>query len=184
MFSLEVILICIAVSTEIFTVTLNSAIEMENTKNSLILKAAFYFTFFQLVFLLAGWFLGSAIYTFFQFMIVPMSFAIFSVIGLKIIWEAFKINPADRAFNLNKSKILVVSSLAAGFNTLIVSIGLYFIENSIPDTLVTLGVLSFLFSMAGGFLGKYRGCKYRGKWAKVIGGILLIGVGIKFLLTG
>lgn len=179
---LELILILTALSTEIFVVSLNSAMSMEKFETSLIVKAASFFTLIQIVFLIGGWFLGSALVDMFEHVVFPVSFAIFSVIGIKLVWEAVKLSPAERSFNMNHFMVLLGASLAAGFNTLIVSIGLNLTGYALEDSIFIITISSMILSVLGSYIGRRYGCRYRGKWFKFAGGIILIVAGLKYLL--
>lgn len=182
MISWELILIAIALASESFTVSLNSFMDMSKPGDGLQLKVASYFTLFQIVFLAMGWGLGTLLFSLFEFVLLPMGFAIFSIIGIKLIWEAFKLKPQDRSFDLQQFRLLLGASLAAGFNALIVGIGIRLVSFFLFEAVFIVSIVVLLLSFTGSFIGSRYGCRYRGKWAKVIGGTLLIVVGITCLL--
>jgi len=176
-----IILLTLGLSTDLFAVTVSSTLDNKTFKEQM-MKVASFFTMFQVLFILAGWLLGNVLEGLLGEMAQALIFAIFTVIGLKMIWEAFKIKPEERNFPLDNFKVLLAVSMATAFNALIVGIGVNFASIPLKETLVSMSISALVLSLLGLIIGKRYGCRYKGKWMKVLGGLTLIGVGIWYLL--
>lgn len=178
---LPLILLTAGLSTDLFAVTVNSTMDNKSFREKM-WKIAVLFTMFQVLFILTGWLLGNAISGLLGDMGQALIFAIFAVIGLKMIWEALRINPDKRSFPLDRFQVLLAVGLATAFNALIVGVGLYFTSIPLKDTLAAMSLSALVFSLLGLVIGRSYGCRYKGKWMKVIGGLMIIGVGVWYLL--
>jgi len=175
------ILLTLGLSLDLFSITASSI--MDNiTFRKKIWQVAALLTMFQVLFMLGGWFLGKALSGLLGDMAQAFIFAIFVVIGIKMIWEAIKIKPEQRSFPLDSFKVLLTVGLASAFNTLIVGIGVYFASIPLTGILVAMGVFAMALSLLGSWVSWRYGCKYKGKPQKILGGLMLIGVGIWYLL--
>jgi len=177
----SIILLSIALSLDIYAITVSS--EMDNvTYRQKRWNVIFMFPLFQVIFMLLGYLIGMGLAGMLGDMSQAMIFAIFAVIGLKLIWEAIKIKPDERIYFLDKFNILLSIALAAGFNTLIVAIGVYFASLPLLWILVGIFFSALLMAMFGLFIKRNYGCRYKGMGQKILGGIILIGLGIYYLL--
>ncbi|MCK4678569.1 MAG: manganese efflux pump [Bacteroidales bacterium] len=179
---IELILVIIALSCGLFQLSMSASMQSEISGRGEMVKIAAYFTMFQVLFLLAGWLLGMALFSLFDHMAQMVSFAIFSVIGLKMIWESFKLHMEASYYDLRNFKILVGLSLAAGFNTLIAGVGINFIGVLLSKALIMISFMAIFSTLLGLGTGQRFGCRYRGRWVKFVGGLIFIGVGVKCLL--
>ncbi|MCK5838575.1 MAG: manganese efflux pump [Bacteroidales bacterium] len=179
---IELILVIIALSCGLFQLSMSASIQSEISGKGVMLIIAAYFTMFQVLFLLAGWLLGMALFSLFDHMVQMASFAIFSVIGLKMIWESFKLNMEESYYDLTNFKILVGLSLAAGFNTLMAGVGINFIGVLLPEALIMISFMAIFSTLLGLGIGQRFGCRYKGKWVKFVGGVIFVGVGVRFLV--
>jgi putative Mn2+ efflux pump MntP len=175
------ILLTLGLALEVFAITVSGIMDNKTFKKRIWLVAIF-FTIFQVLFMLGGWYLGKAISGLLGDMTQAMIFAIFAVIGIKMIWEAIKIKPEERSFPFDSFKVLLALGFASGFNTLIIGIGVNFAGISLKWILIAMGISAFVFSLFGSYVEWKYGCKYKGMGQKILGGILLIGTGIWYLV--
>jgi putative Mn2+ efflux pump MntP len=71
--------------------------------------------------------------------------------------------------------------LATGIDAMAVGISLSFLHVDMVQSAIVIGITTFIFSMAGLFIGKKIGC-YLKKGAEIIGGIILILIGVKICI--
>lgn len=98
-----------------------------------------------------------------------------------MIYESFKIKPADDKFNPSNVLVLLVLSVATSIDALAVGITLSFLKVSIAVAVVIIGLVTFILSYLGVFVGKKLGHFFENK-IEAIGGIILIALGIKILI--
>jgi putative Mn2+ efflux pump MntP len=76
---------------------------------------------------------------------------------------------------------LVVLSLATSIDALAVGLSLGVIRTSILYPAAVIGVTSFVLTIVGAKLGPVAG-RFAGRRAELLGGLILIGIGVKILI--
>jgi putative Mn2+ efflux pump MntP len=107
--------------------------------------------------------------------------AILSAIGLKMIYESFKIKSAQQKFDPCNIPVLLFLSIATSIDALAVGISLSLITNSIFLAVLTIGLTTFIICYIGVFIGKSFGHFFESK-IEAIGGLVLIAIALKILL--
>ncbi len=177
---LEILLLAIGLSMDSLAVSITSgAIPCVTHKKGL--RLALVFGIFQGLMPLLGWLSGLAFKSMIENVDHWIAFGILLIIGGKMLVEAFKTKKEDHEFNINKWFILIGLAIATSIDAFIVGISLCFLDVNIWFTIAVIAVVTFLFSFSGVCIGKTT------KWlsprvAEVVGGIVLIGIGIKVLI--
>ena len=141
------------------------------------LRVGLFFGIGQALMALIGVFLGIG----FKLIIINIdhwiAFVLLSMIGGKLINES---NHKEEQGKLKKLS-LVLLIIATSIDAVAIGITLAFINESVLITIISIGVITFLVSFFGYYFGKKLGkfCKNR---VKLIGGIVLIGIGIRILI--
>lgn len=78
-------------------------------------------------------------------------------------------------------KGLIVMAFATSIDALIIGVTFAFLEVNIWESVSVIGVITFVLSLFGVFLGSKIGAKLGGK-AEILGGVILVGIGLKILL--
>jgi putative Mn2+ efflux pump MntP len=156
--------------------------EQEHYSSRLMFRMVLVMTLFQVIFLGIGWLIGQAVYFTLENARLLLAFIIFTIIGLKMFWESFRLDPKMRTFDIEKTSVLMTVASAAGFSSLVVGTGMNLAGHILFISLISIASMSFVLLLLGSFIGKLFGCRYRGRFAKTVGGILLILAGIRCLL--
>ena len=98
-----------------------------------------------------------------------------------MLYEALKKGPENKKTNITRLPTLLILSLATSIDALVVGISISILNISIYLSILIIGLFAFIFSVSGYFLGHKIG-KFIGKKVEIIGGIILIGMGIKILM--
>jgi putative Mn2+ efflux pump MntP len=77
--------------------------------------------------------------------------------------------------------VLLGMAVATSIDALVIGVSFALVEINIYWSILVIGVVTFLVSMVGMLFGKKVGGKL-GKQMEIIGGLILIGIGIKILL--
>ena len=182
----EIVLIAVALAMDCFTVSVVSGVITRRNQWGKVLRMAFLFGFFQALMPLIGWlaihYFQSSVEAFDHW----IAFGLLAFIGIKMIKDAF--SPEEEAHmdpTLLRTQLLL--ALATSIDALAVGISLsctgYESWNQLTLPLVVIGVVSFVFSIAGHLLGVRFGEVVARRWKpELVGGIILIGIGIKILL--
>jgi putative Mn2+ efflux pump MntP len=134
---------------------------------------------------LIGWLVGYKIAHFVEFFDHWIAFAILVVIGGKMIWE----NIWHKEENENKQKslnikYLILVSLATSMDVLAVGFSFSFMLpfSQVYIMTIIIGIIALLMSLLGAYMGYKISKKSRIGIAEILGGIILIGIGVKILL--
>lgn len=181
----EVVLIGIALSMDAFSVAVCKGLNMRRVNWGHALIIALFFGFFQALMPAAGFALGMSFAALVERFAPIIAFVLLGFIGGKMAWEAIhpeeeKVESRER-LDMKELFILAVATsidaLATGivFATEGMKVGEMFFSVSL------IGCITFVISFVGVSLGNRFGAKYNNK-AQLVGGLVLIGIGIKFLI--
>ena len=103
-------------------------------------------------------------------------------IGGKMVWEAFRKNGEEEKISGFNVVRLIVLSFATSIDALLIGVGYACLkrESILADVLI-IGFVTFLISGAGCIAGR-RGGRLIGNRCEALGGLVLIGIGVKVLL--
>ncbi len=101
-------------------------------------------------------------------------------LGIKMLWETFKSSHKDsEALSMNGFS-LVILALSVSLDALSVGFTLGVYQFNLLSTAIIFGIFAGLMSFSGLCAGRFLG-SWVGEKAHLIGGIILIGIGIKLL---
>ncbi|MEN8154652.1 MAG: manganese efflux pump MntP family protein [Acidobacteriota bacterium] len=177
---LTIIVIAIGLSMDSFAVSLTNGFVIKdlNLKNAL--KIAFSFSLFQTLMPLIGWVAGSGFEQYIREIDHWIAFFLLSFLGLRMIYSGL-IKRGVSLSNKISFFTLISQSIATSIDALAVGISFALLNISILSPVLIIGIVTFLFSMTGLYLGRKFGKKF-GNIAEIIGGMILIGIGLKILI--
>ena len=129
-----------------------------------------------------GWLIGSKLHGLIGRYDHWAAFGILGFIGGKMIVESYRRKSDDRSVcnPLNWSYLLPIA-LATSIDALAVGISLAILNTSIIMPVVVIGAVTFLVSFSGVWIGR-RFCHFFENKIERIGGLCLIGIGVKILI--
>ncbi len=183
---IELVLIAIALAMDCFTISLVSGIIVRRRNVPVMLRMAFLFGFFQALMPLIGWFLTSSFSSVIESFDHWIAFGLLLFIGGKMILESLK-GKEEGIFNPYAFGTQVMLAIATSIDALAIGISFactgYDTFASLCTPLLIIGIISFIFSLAGFGLGVRFGEPVRSRVKpEIIGGIILIGIGVKILI--
>ena len=147
------------------------------------LRMAFFFGAFQAIMPLIGYAAGQTVADRIVAWDHWIAFSILSVIGGKMIYEAFKFKQVEKKpKDPSNLVVLIVLSIATSIDALAVGITLSLVTGYIYRAVATIGVVTFVISYIGYIIGKRIGHFFENK-IEIIGGLILIGIGLKILIS-
>lgn len=179
---LTIVLIGTGLAMDCFAVALARGSRPGVDKVRLALVFAVLFGLFQAGMTVLGWGAGSL----FMDIIAPydhwVAFIILSGIGLKMIVEGLTTEPAERPEPTRAQQVLslLLLSVATSLDALAIGLGFAFLGTGIVIPAVVIGLIAAFFSVAGVFLGTKLEA-ILGNRIEILGGIILVGIGIKIL---
>jgi putative Mn2+ efflux pump MntP len=176
----DIILLAVSLSMDAFAVSICKGLSMRKIDYFKAIIIGFYFGFFQGFMPLIGYFLGSAFQNFVTSVDHWIAFILLSIIGLNMIKESFS-NEEDNLNDKVDFKTMIVLAIATSIDALAVGISFAFYKVNIFTSIFLIGIITFIISIIGVFVGNKFGSKYKNK-AEIVGGVVLIIIGLKILL--
>lgn len=163
------------------TVAISSgaSLKKERFKNSF--KMAFFFGFFQAFMPVLGWKIGKGIIQWIRHFDHWIAFILLAAIGIKMGCESFKEPEQKQEINPFSTNLLILLALATSIDALCVGFSLALLQTPILIASGIIGVITFLLSFIGSFMGKILALLLKNK-TELIGGIILIAIGLKILM--
>lgn len=173
-------LVGIGLSFDSFAVSVSCGLARKEIRFLQACLVAFSLAFFQALFPVIGWFIGSAVKGLIASVDHWIAFGLLLVVGVKMIFEAFKQDSKLRNFNPFKPLVLISLSIATSIDALVVGLSYGFLDTKIFIPALIIGFVTFVASMLGMLFGKNIPEK-RSHQSIFLGGIILILIGIKIL---
>lgn len=184
---LELLIIAIGLSMDAFAVSIGKGLSVTKIKLSHALKVGLWFGGFQALMPLIGYLLGSTFAEIVSAFDHWIAFALLVLIGGNMIKESLeKDDECDCKCN-KKGKdgfgfaTMFTLAVATSIDALAIGVTFAFLKVAIIPAIITIGITTFLFSIAGLKIGNIFGCKYKFQ-AELFGGVILILIGLKILI--
>jgi putative Mn2+ efflux pump MntP len=171
-----------------FTVSLMSGVILRRAVTAAILRMALLFGLFQAAMPLAGWLATAHFSQYLEAVDHWIAFGLLAFIGGKMIWESIAGDDSEPSFNPLRLRTQLLLAVATSIDALAVGISLavtgYHTIRQLAWPLVVIGLGSFLFGVLGHLLGMRFGESIRRRLKpELLGGIILIAIGVKVLVT-
>lgn len=179
----ELIAIAIGLSMDAFAVAVCKGLAAKNTGIKYYVIVGLWFGGFQALMPLIGYFLGSLFAGYIEAIDHWITFGLLALIGANMIREAFSKKEEDADASLKFFPMLLLA-VATSIDALAVGVTFSFDMGRaliVPAVLI-IGAITFVISVIGVKVGSVFGVKYKSK-AEFVGGVILILIGIKVLLT-
>jgi putative Mn2+ efflux pump MntP len=147
------------------------------------LRLALFFGGFQALMPLLGWALGMTLEVYIASYDHWIAFILLMLIGGKMIYETFELKAVeDKPKDPSSIVVLLVLSIATSIDALVVGITLTLVTQSIFEAVAIIGVITFGICYLGWEIGKRVGHFFENK-IEIVGGLVLIGIGLKILVS-
>jgi manganese efflux pump family protein len=178
---LEMLLLGFALSMDCFAVSLSLGISKKPRWQD-VLRMAFFFGLFQGIMPLIGWLIGITFKSMIQSVDHWLAFGILTFIGIRMIIESFRMEKNQKTIQVGKLSVILGLALATSIDALASGIGFGFIHINIFKVVLIISIITFLVTVTGARLG-IRSRLIPARWAEIVGGVILILIGLKILLT-
>lgn len=174
-------LIAIGLAMDCLAVAITSGLAIKKLHMHHALRIAFFFGFFQALMPIVGWFAGRGLKGFVSTWDHWIAFILLGGIGVKMIYEAQKLPDEKKDFNPLNFFVLLLLSLATSIDALAIGVSFAFLQVRLFISVILIGVITFLVSFSGVFLGHHTGHFFENKM-ELAGGVILIIMAFKVLL--
>lgn len=190
---LSIIILALALSIDTFSVSLSIALCGGDIPTYYKFR---YFTIigvFHIIMLMTGWILGHSLIDVIGDFDHWISFLLLGFLGVKMIVESY--NKSEEAICFNKyvnfrnsvffGFALSVDAIIAGLTLGVTPVSILLYKSQFVNIVlssVIIGIVAFIFTWLGLVLGKFAG-RWLGKYSSIFGGLVLIVLGIKTVIS-
>lgn len=131
---------------------------------------------------LIGWALGLAASQYVAAWDHWIAFFLLAFLGARMMMEGFRKTATEpcEAPQSHGFMVLATTAVATSLDALAVGVGLAFLQVNIVTTALTIGAATTVMATTGVLIGRFIG-PVLGKWAEVLGGLVLIAIGSTIL---
>ncbi len=183
---IDIVLIGVGLSMDAFAVSVCKGLKMKVIDMRQCFVIALFFGVFQAFMPLAGYALSVSFVTYINAYSHWIAFGLLVIIGANMIRESVGDEEEEECGNASVGiKELILLAIATSIDAL--AVGVTFgsmgekLQLPIGLSAALIGVITFVISMAGVFIGNGFGAKFKAK-AEIAGGVILIMIGIKVVL--
>ncbi len=179
----SILLIAIGLGMDALSVAVATGVLLGKPSFAASFRMSFSFGFFQFMMPLIGWSAGRAVSSFIESLDHWVAFGLLLVVGGKMIFEAFREKEAGKTSTADPTRgwTLLMLSIATSIDALAVGLSLAFLGEAIFFPSVVIGIIAFAMTWVGMVTGEKAGT-YLGRKVEIVGGLILIGIGIKILV--
>ncbi|MBR5331860.1 MAG: manganese efflux pump [Muribaculaceae bacterium] len=183
---LELLIIAIGLSMDAFAVSIGKGLSVKKIKLSHALSVGLWFGGFQALMPLIGYLLGSTFADIVSAFDHWVAFGLLALIGVNMIKESLEKDDDDCDCNKKTKNNFAIATMftlavATSIDALAIGVTFAFFKVAIIPAIITIGITTFIFSIAGLKIGNIFGCKYKSH-AELFGGVILILIGLKILI--
>jgi len=179
-FLIEVIILAFALSMDAFAVSIGIGVKTKKFDKGLALKVGLFFGFFQALMPLFGYLASLGVGSFIESIDHWVAFGLLALIGGKMLYESFQENTEDEISQIT-NKVLLILAIATSIDAMAAGFTLTLMDLNPFISMILIGVITFIFSFLGVYLGT-KGGSYLEDKAEKLGGIVLIAIGLKILI--
>jgi putative Mn2+ efflux pump MntP len=178
---ITILLLALGLSMDSFAVSVTSGLMIKKVKLSGFLKFCFVLALFQAMMPVIGWLLGKELKIYMERSDHWVAFILLLLIGGKMIWEGSKKVEKRKKFDPLNNIILLGLGLATSIDALVIGLSFGFLDVNIIFPVLIIGLTTFIIAVIGFFLGGklHKNVNLR---LEILGGIVLIGIGLKILI--
>jgi putative Mn2+ efflux pump MntP len=180
--TITLVLIAIGLAMDALAVAVAVSILLRTVSTRQIFRLTFHFGLFQFLMPILGWLGGRSIYHFIVDWDHWVAFGLLVLVGSKAIREALTAREErDDRRDPTRGLSLVFLSLATSIDALAVGLSFAVLRVDIWYASVVIGCVASAFTMTGMLAGSRLGRRF-GQRVEILGGLVLIGIGIKILV--
>lgn len=180
----EFLLLGVGLAMDAFAVSICKGLAMRKVNKKQAVIISLFFGGFQAIMPVIGWLLCKGFQTYIEAFDHWIAFALLAFIGVKMIIETLREKEDDVVIEemdppLDMKEMLMLA-IATSIDALAVGISLAALDRPIVESAAIIGVVTFVISIIGVYIGNFFGNRYK-KRAELTGGIILVLIGVKIL---
>ena len=177
----SLLLIALSLSMDCFAIALGISCSGKRVSRTTVLRVAAAFGGAQAVMPVIGWLAGRSLINIISAYDHWVVFGLLLLVGAHMIWESFHEEEEGEKLDLTRGWALMSLAVITSIDALATGLALAFQNTNIAVAAVAIGVVTFMVVTIGFIIGNRVG-KLLGRWAGVLGGLILIGIGARVLI--
>lgn len=173
-------ILAFSMSADAFAAAVSKGVALRKPKLTYALRIGMIFGTVEAITPIIGWLLGIAASKFVESIDHWIAFVILSVIGGKMLYEAFHNEESERKES-HKLTVLIFTAIGTSIDAMAVGVTFALMDTNIWLISLMIGTATFIMATIGIMAGHYVGNK-AGKIAEGLGGLCIIAIGIKILI--
>ncbi len=180
---LSILLIAFGLSADCFAVALSSGISAQNQSWAKMLRVALSFGVFQAAMPVIGWAVGRTVIGVISGFDHWVAFALLGFVGTKMLFESFRhSDESDKVSDITRGWLLITMSIATSIDALAVGLSFALLDVNIGLASPIIGIVAAGMTVVGFLAGKRAG-RLIGKRAETLGGLILLAIAFRILLS-
>ena len=169
----ELLLIAVGLAMDAFAVSVGKGLTIQGQCKKACIVTGLYF---------GGFLCGETVIQYIAPISRILSFILLTLIGLNMLRETIKETSTSNSASI-AAKVMIPAAIATSIDAFAVGVTFAALKVNVAMAVLLIGCTAFLFSGAGVKIGSIFGNRMEKK-AGIIGGLILIAIGVKILVTG
>jgi manganese efflux pump family protein len=178
----SIILIALSLSMDCFAIALGISCSGKQITRAMILRVAAAFGGAQALMPVIGWLAGRRLLDLISGYDHWVVFGLLLAVGIHMIWESFHEEEEGKTLDLTRGWALMSLAFITSIDALATGLALALQNVNIALAAPVIGAVTFGVVTIGFLVGRKAG-EWLGRWAGVLGGVILISIGIRVLIT-
>jgi manganese efflux pump family protein len=177
----SLLLIAISLAMDCFAIALGISCSGKSISRAMVLRVAAAFGIAQAVMAFIGWLAGRGLFNIISGYDHWVVFYLLLFVGIHMIWESFHEEGEGEKLDLTRGWALLSLAVITSIDALATGLALALQQVNIGVAATTIGVVTFVVVIVGFVIGGKVG-ELLGRWAGVLGGVILISIGVRVLM--
>lgn len=178
----EILLIAVGLAMDAFAVSLGIGTTGQASRPRPIFRLSFHFGLFQALMPILGWLAGSTVADLISNVDHWIALALLAFVGVRMIRSGLDANGEPHFSDPSRGGTLFMLAVATSIDAFAVGLSLAMLHVSVFYPAAVIGVVTAFLSLVGLLTGGRLG-KVFGKRMEIVGGVILIGIGLRVLFS-
>ena len=177
----SIFLIALGMAMDAFAVSLGSGVKIGSGPRP-VFRIAFHFGLFQALLPIIGWLFGNTIEPYVKGVDHWVAFGLLAFVGVRMIRSGLSEGDVIIVKDPSRGWTMIVLSIAVSIDALAIGLSLAFLGVDIWTPALIIGLVTGALSLIGLLVGSGFGKRF-GKPVEVLGGLVLIGIGVRIVVS-
>jgi putative Mn2+ efflux pump MntP len=181
---LTILGIAVGLAMDAFAVAVATGLTLDEVTARHKFRLGFHFGLFQFLMPVLGWAAGNEVVGYIRAYDHWVAFALLSAVGGKMLWESREPRKERQQQRTDPTRgwSLLTLSVATSLDALAVGFSMGALRVSVWTASVVIGLVTAVLTVLGLSFGTRLGGRWE-RWAEAVGGLVLLGIGIRILFS-